>query len=75
VLQGHKFDPRGAYIRTWLPELANVPDAYIHAPWRMPPDIQAECGVRIGRQYPKPIVDHSFARERALQAYQTAARA
>ena len=73
VLQGRKFDPRGGYARAWLPELKQVPDAFIHEPWRMPPDVQAACGVHIGREYPPPIVDHAAARERTLAAYKAAA--
>lgn len=74
VTQGKKFDPKGRFIRRWLPELANVPDEYIHEPWRMPPDVQARARCRIGRDYPLPIVDHTFARRRTLDAYARARR-
>jgi deoxyribodipyrimidine photo-lyase len=69
VLQGRKFDPQGAYIRRWVPELAPVPVEYIHQPWEMPDDVQGECGCRIGHDYPARIVDHAWARGRALAAY------
>ena len=69
VSQGLKHDPRGAYIRRWLPELAAVPDEYVHQPWRMPVAEQRSCGVIIGVDYPAPIVEHAFARQRALQAF------
>lgn len=69
VLQSAKFDPEGAYIRRWVPELARVPAASIHAPWQMPPDVQRQSGCVIGRDYPAPLVDHEWARERALAAY------
>jgi deoxyribodipyrimidine photo-lyase len=72
VSQGRKFDPAGAYVRRWVPELARVPDAYVHEPWTMPPDVQAAAGCVIGRDYPAPIVDHAAARERALAAYAVA---
>ncbi len=72
VSQGRKFDPAGAYVRRWVPELARVPDAYVHEPWTMPPDVQAAAGCVIGRDYPAPIVDHAAARERALAAYAAA---
>ena len=60
VLQGRKFDPEGRYLRQWLPRLAELPDRFVHAPWEAssPP-----------AGYPAPIVDHAFARARALEAY------
>jgi deoxyribodipyrimidine photo-lyase len=69
VTQSHKFDPQGSYIRTWLPELESLPDAYINEPWKMPTQVQTSLGVRIGVDYPAPIVDHKFARQRVLHAY------
>lgn len=69
TLQGIKFDPDGVYVRRWVPELARVPREFIHAPWKMPAEIQREAAVMIGRDYPAPLVEHGFARRRALQAY------
>jgi deoxyribodipyrimidine photo-lyase len=69
VSQGRRFDPRGAYVRRWVPELARVPAGHVHAPWEMPADVAAESGVRIGIDYPAPIVDHPVARARALAVY------
>jgi deoxyribodipyrimidine photo-lyase len=69
VLQSQKFDPGGAYIRRWLPELAQVPDHYLHTPWDMPTAIQHQAGCRIGQDYPSPLVNHNQARERTLAAY------
>jgi deoxyribodipyrimidine photo-lyase len=69
VLQGKKFDPDGAYVRRWVPELSAVPDAFIHSPWEMPPDVQSRVGCSIGKDYPAPIVEHAMARERVLAAY------
>ncbi len=69
ILQSKKFDPDGRYIRRWLPELADVPDRYIHEPWRMPAETQRQANCRIGGDYPRPIVDHGQARERTLAAY------
>jgi deoxyribodipyrimidine photo-lyase len=69
VTQSEKFDPHGRFIRLYLPELERVPDRYIHAPWQMPPLEQAACGVRIGVDYPAPVVDHAAARAVALALY------
>ena len=68
VLQGRKFDPDGAYIRRWVPELARLPDDALHAPWETPPLLLMESGVQLGKTYPRPIVDHAAARDRALSA-------
>jgi len=70
VLQGEKFDPQGAYVRHWIPELANLPNRWIHQPWNMPPPERRRIGLRLGHTYPKPIVDHATARQQALQAFQ-----
>jgi deoxyribodipyrimidine photo-lyase len=69
VLQGRKFDPDGAYVRRWVPELARLPAAHIHAPWDAPESVLRDAGVRLGETYPPPIVDHKAARERALAAF------
>lgn len=71
ISQGKKHDPDGAYIRRWVPELADVPDRYLHAPWEMPEEVQEEAGCIVGDDYPAPIVDHQAARQRALDAYKT----
>ena len=68
VLQGQKFDGDGAYVRRWVPELAQVPAEHIHAPWAAPADVLAAAGVRLGENYPKPIIDHATARTEALAA-------
>ena len=70
VGQGEKFDARGQYVRRWCPELAKLPDDLIHKPWEAPPLILKQAGVTLGITYPKPIVDHKAARERALTAFQ-----
>ena len=71
ISQGEKHDPDGAYVRRWLPELADVPDDYVHAPWEMPQEVQEEAGCIVGDDYPAPIVDHQAARQRALDAYKS----
>jgi deoxyribodipyrimidine photo-lyase len=72
VSQSIKFDPHGAYIRRWLPELSAVPLEKIHQPWLMTDPEQLSAGCRIGHDYPAPMVDHAMARERTLQAYSQA---
>jgi len=69
VTQSERFDPRGRFIRRYLPELANVPDAFIHAPWTMDAAKQAAAGCVIGSDYPAPVVDHAVQREKALALY------
>jgi len=69
VTQSEKFDARGDFIRSFVPELAGVPTRWIHAPWQMPPLEQQACGVVVGRDYPLPIVDHARAREKTLARY------
>lgn len=71
VSQGQKFDPAGEYVRQWLPELGRTPPEFIHKPWQMPAAAQREAGCRIGQDYPPPIVDHAWARRRALAARQS----
>ncbi len=70
VLQGEKFDPNGDYVRKWVPELARLPNEYLHAPWEAPLEVLSKAGVRLGKTYPQPLVAHAKAREQALAAYQ-----
>jgi deoxyribodipyrimidine photo-lyase len=72
ILQSTKFDPQGKYIRKWVPELEPVPSKYIHTPWELPLDEQKKLDCIIGVDYPAPIVEHSFARQRTLEAYKSA---
>lgn len=67
--QGEKFDPNGDYVRKYVPELRHLPNKFIHRPWEAPKLVLLEAGVKLGENYPNPIVDHKFARERALAAY------
>jgi deoxyribodipyrimidine photo-lyase len=61
TLQGQKFDPEGAYVRRWIPELEGIPDKSVHTPW---------LARHAGTEYPEPMVDHAAARKRALEAFQ-----
>jgi deoxyribodipyrimidine photo-lyase len=69
MLQAKRFDPRGVFVRTMLPVLADVPDAFIHEPWRMLNYVAKDAHCIIGRDYPEPIVDHATARARAIAVY------
>ena len=66
VLQGHRFDPHGDYVRRWVPELRGVDGPAVHEPWRLP-------GGPPGG-YPPPVVDHAVERTEALDRYARARR-
>ncbi len=70
ITQSERFDPKGKYIRKWVPELRELPDKYIHKPWETPKDVQKQTGFKPGASYPLPIVDHKSARKRALEVYE-----
>jgi deoxyribodipyrimidine photo-lyase len=72
--QGEKFDPGGAYVRRWVPEVAALEDRWLHAPWTAPASALAAAGIELGRTYPEPIVDHALARQAALEALSEARR-
>lgn len=68
MIQGMKFDPDGEYVKRWVPELASVPAKYIHQPWEATASELKSFGVTLGQEYPIPIIEHTFGRERALEA-------
>ena len=72
IIQSKKFDPEGAFIARWVPELADLPAQHRHQPWELPSTEAQKYDFKLGRDYPEPIVDHSFARQRTLQAYKAA---
>jgi len=69
VTQSQRFDPAGQFIRRYVPELARVPDKHIHFPAAMKPNDLLACGLKLGRDYPLPVVDHAVARERTLKRF------
>jgi len=75
VTQGEKFDPKGDYIRQWVPEIAGLPDDVIHWPWEASQDVLKKAKVTLGDTYPAPMVDHKAARARALAAYEDVKKA
>jgi len=69
LTQGVRFDPAGAYVRRWVPELAALPDDWLHRPWAAPAGVLRAAGVRLGETYPHPLVEHAAARKSALEAF------
>ena len=69
IFQAKRYDPEGAYVKKYVPELKNVPPAYIHAPWEAPVQDLLSWGVSLGQTYPWPIVDINDGRKRAIEAY------
>jgi deoxyribodipyrimidine photo-lyase len=69
MTQGEEYDPNGDYIRRWVPEIADLPNKYLNKPWTAPQSILQQAGISLGKTYPKPIVDHTAARQRALEAF------
>jgi len=70
ILQGTKFDSNGVYIRHYCPELRLLPNAYIHAPWTASSSVLQSADIRLGKDYPLPMVDHNTARNQALGAWE-----
>ncbi|WP_223478036.1 cryptochrome/photolyase family protein [Oricola indica] len=69
ILQGEKFDADGSYVRRFVPELADMPDSHIHKPWEASKSALDRAGVKLGDTYPRPMVEHQGARDRAMAAY------
>lgn len=69
ITQGEKFDPKGQYIREFVPELKDLPNDLIHKPWEAKNSDLLLAGIELGKDYPKPMVDHSKARKEALDRY------
>lgn len=71
VLQGERFDGEGSYVRHYVREIAKLPTTWLHKPWQAPPHVLAEAGVRLGVNYPRPIIDLAESRDRALADYKS----
>jgi deoxyribodipyrimidine photo-lyase len=69
LLQGERFDPAGIYVRRWLPELAGLPNTWIHRPLETPKDVLASAGIVFGETYPPPIVDLKASQSRARESF------
>ena len=74
VTQGRKFDPDGSYVRQYVPEVGRLPDRFVHCPWEAPDHVLEGAGLRLGKDYPRPIVDLAGSRERALDAFKSLAQ-
>jgi hypothetical protein len=61
--EAKRFDPKGNYVRRWIPVLARLPAKYIHSPWEAPADVLADAGVELGVNYPWPVVDMEESKE------------
>jgi len=71
ITQGEKFDPDGGYVRRWVPELRRLPDRWLQSPWTAPAEVMRDAGIVLGRDYPKPVIEHEKGRARALAALKT----
>ena len=71
IIQGQKFDPKGEYVKKFIPELFNVSKKFIHNPWDMSSELQSDSQCIIGKDYPAPIVDLKETRNRALLAFKS----
>jgi deoxyribodipyrimidine photo-lyase len=70
VRQGERFDPEGAYVKHWCPELNGLPSKYVHQPWAAPASVLDAAGLTLGKHYPHPLVDLAVSRQEALAAFE-----
>ena len=69
ALQGERFDKNGEYVKQWVPELSDLPAKHLHEPWNAPEKVLKEAGVKLGEDYPEPIVDLKASRKEALERF------
>ena len=69
VKQGVKFDAQGLHTKKYIPELKDLPDKYLFAPWEAPKNILKDAGIALGDNYPLPVVDLQESRNKALESY------
>ena len=69
VMQGQKFDPDGKYTKKYIPELKDMPNKYLFNPWEAPKDVLDLANVKLGKDYPMPIVEIGSSRQKALEAF------
>ena len=69
TLQSIRFDKDGEYIRKWIPELKDLPNKFIHSPWELTEMELISFNIKLGKDYPCPIVDHKTTRDEALRNY------
>ena len=69
VTQGEKFDKDGLYTKRFVPELKELDNEYLFNPWNAPTKILSEAGVKLGKNYPNPIIDLKESREKALELF------
>jgi deoxyribodipyrimidine photo-lyase len=70
VRQQQRFDPDGDYVRRWVPELRELPDEHLAAPWEASEEVLERAGLRLGRDYPEPLVDLSASRAEAIERFE-----
>ena len=71
ITQGEKFDPNGDYIRSYVPEISNLPNKYLFCPWEAPASVLDSSGIKLGQTYPEPIINIRVSREKALEAFKS----
>jgi deoxyribodipyrimidine photo-lyase len=69
VLQSERFDPEGVFLKAELPELKKLPLKYLHAPWTATPMELLSAGVKLGDDYPHPIVNHAEQKDKAIKLF------